>query len=110
MDRIAQRFLTAPLRHLCLLCGSSGLLAEFVVNRSRILYDESGIRGLFFWLAQGLQLPFWQVSNFLFFVNHGQAVPFHDAITAIWGLSLCALADFLIRQMFFQKRNGHPSQ
>ena len=78
-----------PITAIVLCCA----INTFSMSMFDLGYDSPGFRGLFFWVAQISELPFWPISEGLFILNAGKAVPLHSIIAAGSTLGLALLID-----------------
>ncbi len=86
-----------------------GLFFATIVHVFDILYDSGGIRGVVFWVGEVFNGFFWVVSEVLFEIGNGEAVPLHDVITIVLGLSFAALMDWGWRRVSFYRSSRKES-
>ena len=95
--------------HPFLLYAVMGLILEAIIDFWNIDYDAGGVRGWIFWIGQVFSFAFWIFSEILFSLNHGEAVRFHTAISAVSGLALCYLLDYVMMTLV-KGRREHEDQ
>jgi hypothetical protein len=82
-----------------------GLLMWAVVVGANIQYDEPGLRGAAFFIAEIFGLPFWAIGEVMFTLNGGKAIPGQHVVSIILGLCGCVAIDhFLTRKLLRLRR------
>lgn len=92
-------------RNPCLTFGVTGLIFYGVEVALSLSYDESGWRGLLYWISQLFQLPFWAVLELQATLNIEFAEPVNTIAVGVLGLVICVTFDALLRVIvrFFGK-------
>ena len=77
-----------------------GLLMWIILALSGIQYDESGIRGVAFFIGEIFRLPFWAIEEVIFVFNNGESIQGQHVISIVFGLGICIVIDrFLIHKL-----------
>jgi len=77
-----------------------GLLMWAMVVIANIQYDESGLRGTAFFIAEIFRFPFWLVEEVMFALNEGIAIPGQHLLAIVLGLSGCIAIDrYLVQKL-----------
>jgi hypothetical protein len=82
-----------------------GLLMWAMVVIANIHYDELGLRGAAFFIAEIFRFPFWLIEEVMFAFNEGNAIPGQHLFAIVLGLSSCIAIDhFLVQKLLRLRR------